>query len=76
MKTEALIIVDYQNDFAEGGSLAVNGARALAPTIQEQMNLTKAASGLIVATRDWHPAESVHFAPVGNWPVHCVADTV
>lgn len=76
MKTEALIIVDYQNDFAEGGSLAVSGARALAPAIQNQMNITRAASWLIVATRDWHPTESVHFVPAGNWPVHCVADTV
>jgi nicotinamidase-related amidase len=44
MTREALIVVDYQNDFAEGGSLAVNEARGLASSIQEQMNLTKNAS--------------------------------
>ena len=72
MTTEALIVVDYQNDFAEGGSLAVNGARALAPEILNQMRLTKSRSGLVLATRDWHPSKSVHFA---NWPDHCVAGT-
>ena len=61
MNREALIIVDYQNDFAEGGSLAVNGARALAPAIQNQIHLTRTRSGLIVATRDWHPEHTVHF---------------
>lgn len=44
MSNTALIVVDYQNDFAEGGSLAVNGARGLASSIQEQMNRTKNAS--------------------------------
>ena len=72
MSREALIVVDYQNDFAEGGSLAVNGARALVPFIQQQINFTKNASWLIVATRDWHPEKTVHF---DNWPVHCVANT-
>lgn len=73
MSNTALIVVDYQNDFAEGGSLAVTGARALAPAIQNQMNLTRSASGLIIATRDWHPEKTVHF---DAWPVHCVADSV
>ncbi|MDD2693476.1 MAG: isochorismatase family protein [Candidatus Gracilibacteria bacterium] len=72
MSNTALIVVDYQNDFAEGGSLAVNGARGLASSIQEQMNLIKNASGLIIATRDWHPEKTLHF---DNWPVHCVANT-
>lgn len=73
MTREALIVVDYQNDFAEGGSLAVNGARLLAPSIQEQMIRTKNSSGLIIATRDWHPEKTVHF---DNWPVHCVANSL
>lgn len=73
MTREALIVVDYQNDFAEGGSLAVNGARLLAPSIQEQMIRTKNSLGLIIATRDWHPEKTVHF---DNWPVHCVANSL
>lgn len=77
MSREALIVVDYQNDFAEGGSLAVTGARALAPQIQSQMNLTRTQSGLIIATRDWHPEKTIHFKRDGGaiWPVHCVAGT-
>ncbi len=78
MSREALIVVDYQNDFAEGGSLAVTGARALAPAIQRQMDLIRTQSGLIVATRDWHPEKTVHFQRDGGaiWPVHCVAGTL
>jgi nicotinamidase/pyrazinamidase len=78
MSREALIVVDYQNDFAEGGSLAVTGARALAPHIQSQISLTRTQSGLIVATRDWHPEKTIHFQRDGGafWPVHCVAGTV
>ncbi len=77
MTKEALIIVDYQNDFAEGGSLAVSWARALAPAIQNQMNIVRNVSGLIIATRDWHPEKTIHFQRDGwsLWPVHCVAGT-
>ena len=75
MNQHALIVVDYQNDFAEGGSLAVPWARSLAPFIQETMLRTKASSWLIIATRDWHPDNTVHFAPGWRWPVHCVAGT-
>lgn len=78
MNREALIVVDYQNDFAEGWSLAVTGAKALAPAIQGQMTLTRSQSGLIVATRDWHPEKTVHFQRDGGavWPVHAVAGTL
>jgi nicotinamidase/pyrazinamidase len=50
----------------------VNGARGLVSSIQEQMNLTKNASWLIITTRDWHPEKTVHF---DNWPAHCIANT-
>lgn len=81
--TKALLIIDVQNDFCEGGSLAVTGGAAVAKRISEF--LEKADYPLVIASRDWHDAEndnSGHFAPVGsepnyqtNWPVHCVADT-
>jgi len=68
---EALIIVDFQNDFCPGGALAVAGG----DTIAQRMN-ELAASGrydLVVATRDWHPADHGSFAEQGGpWPVHCV----
>jgi len=72
--SEALVIVDYQNDFNPGGALAVSGGDEIAPRINEL-----AASGrfdLVVATRDWHPADHSSFAEQGGpWPVHCVADS-
>ena len=71
----ALVIVDFQNDFTPpDGALAVPGGDAIAPRLNEL-----AGSGdydLVVATRDWHPADHGSFAERGGpWPVHCVQDT-
>ena len=70
----ALIIVDFQNDFTPGGALAVDGGDAIAPRVD-----ALARSGdfdLVVATRDWHPADHASFAAQGGpWPVHCVQGT-
>jgi nicotinamidase/pyrazinamidase len=71
---EALLIIDFQNDFTPGGALAVEHGDEIAARINEL-----AASGrydLVIATRDWHPAEHGSFAERGGpWPVHCVRDT-
>jgi nicotinamidase/pyrazinamidase len=75
--TRALIVVDVQNDFCEGGSLAVAGGAAVAAAISEHV----AAGGYdhVVATRDHHVDPGAHFseAPdfVDSWPRHCVAGT-
>ncbi|MDQ3675317.1 MAG: nicotinamidase [Actinomycetota bacterium] len=73
--SRALIIVDYQNDFAApDGALSVPGGEAIAERINEL-----AASGdfaFVVATRDWHPPDHGSFITsdsAGPWPVHCVA---
>jgi nicotinamidase/pyrazinamidase len=72
--SRALIIVDFQNDFTPGGALAVPEGDSIAPKLNEL-----AASGdydLVIATRDWHPADHSSFADQGGpWPVHCVAGT-
>ena len=72
--TQALLIIDYQNDFNPGGALAVAGGDEIAGRINEL-----AASGdydLVVATRDWHPPDHGSFAERGgSWPAHCVAGT-
>lgn len=72
----ALLIVDVQNDFCEGGSLAVAGGTAVAHGI----NALLAAGGRydhVVATKDFHVDPGGHFAEhpdfVGSWPPHCVA---
>src|SRR3954447_25313823 len=72
--TRALIIVDFQNDFTPGGALAVRDGDRIAARIDQL-----ARSGefdLVVATRDWHPADHGSFtAQGGPWPVHCVQGT-
>ncbi|RZU37237.1 nicotinamidase/pyrazinamidase [Streptomyces sp. BK022] len=76
----ALIVVDVQNDFCEGGSLAVAGGADVAAAITELIGQA-AGSGYrhVVATRDHHIAPGGHFADnpdyVHSWPAHCVAGT-
>jgi len=75
-KKKALIVVDVQNDFCPGGSLAVaNGDEVLAPLnnlIKEFLDRGEP----VYKTRDWHPARTKHFAVYGGtWPVHCVQGT-
>jgi len=73
----ALLVVDLQNDFADpGGALAVGGGESVMPVINAEMRDAIEAGALVVATQDWHPPSTPHFATDGGaWPVHCVADT-
>ncbi|WP_406861179.1 isochorismatase family protein [Streptomyces sp. HUAS MG47] len=76
----ALIVVDVQNDFCEGGSLAVAGGADVAAAVTD---LVGEAAGAVyrhvVATRDHHIDPGDHFSPdpdyVRSWPAHCVAGT-
>ncbi|MGW1554991.1 isochorismatase family protein [Streptomyces sp. NPDC002144] len=76
----ALIVVDVQNDFCEGGSLAVAGGAEVAAAVTELIGQA-GGSGYqhVVATRDHHIAPGGHFADnpdfVHSWPAHCVAGT-
>lgn len=87
--TEALIVVDVQNDFCPGGALAVPGGDEIVPEINRLMDEFQ----LVVLTQDWHPADHSSFAsqhegkspyeivdmPYGGqvlWPDHCVQDSV
>jgi nicotinamidase/pyrazinamidase len=88
MPNEALIVVDMQNDFCEGGALAVPGARAIVPLVNRLIG----RHDHIVLTQDWHPPGHSSFAtshpgsapfesvtmPYGQqtlWPEHCVQGT-
>jgi nicotinamidase/pyrazinamidase len=73
----ALVVVDVQNDFADpAGSLSVKGGDAVVPVINGEIELATSAGALVVATQDWHPESTPHFAKDGGiWPVHCVGDT-
>ena len=75
----ALLIVDIQNDFTEGGALAVTGGDAVASAVSAFLKAHAAEYDVIVASRDWHDAHGDnggHFAEspdfVDTWPPHCV----
>ena len=73
----ALIVVDVQNDFADpDGSLSVSGAESVVAAINREIAAALDAEAVVVATQDWHPEHTPHFAQDGGpWPVHCVAGT-
>ncbi|MBN8206751.1 isochorismatase family protein [Microbacterium esteraromaticum] len=80
--SRALLIVDVQNDFTEGGALAVAGGDAVASAVSQLLADRAGDYAVIVASRDWHDADGDnggHFADapdfVDTWPVHCVAGT-
>ena len=89
MPNEALIVVDMQNDFCEGGALAVPGANAIVPSVNRLIG----RYDHVILTQDWHPAGHASFAsawkdaepfssvqfsygPQTLWPDHCVQGTV
>jgi len=70
----ALLIIDFQNDFTSGGALAVPDGDAIAPRVNELID--SGDFDLVVATRDWHPADHASFREQGGpWPPHCVQGT-
>jgi len=75
--TRALVIVDVQNDFCEGGHLAVAGGTAVARGISR--HAATAGYAHVVATRDHHVDPGAHFADspdyLDTWPAHCVVGT-
>src|SRR5215208_288295 len=77
--TRALLVIDVQNDFCEGGSLAVAGGADVAAAISEHARTAAGDYAHVVATRDAHvdPGGHFHAAPdfVDSWPAHCVAGT-
>ena len=71
-KSDCLLIVDLQNDFCPGGSLAVQGGDEIVEPINQIMKYFS----LIVTTQDWHPANHCSFkAQGGPWPPHCIQKT-
>lgn len=77
--SRALIIVDVQNDFCEGGSLAVAGGAHVASAISDYVDAHHTEFDHIVATQDWHIDPGAHFSDTpdfkDSWPRHCVAGT-
>jgi nicotinamidase/pyrazinamidase len=80
--SRALIVVDVQNDFCEGGSLPVTGGVAVAEEIARYVAAGSGGAQYTVATRDYHVDPGSHFGTppdgpdyVNTWPVHCVVGT-
>lgn len=76
--TKALIIVDVQNDFIEGGSLAVDGGQDVAEKLSAYIKENWRNYDQIVTTQDWHINPGNHWSEtpdyVDTWPVHCAAN--
>ena len=73
---DALVVVDIQNDFCAGGSLAVPDGDAVVPVMNGYLKQAEAAGAPVFISRDWHPPVTSHFAPYGGtWPPHCIQGT-
>ena len=83
--SRALLIIDVQNDFTEGGALGVDGGAAVAAAITSHLRSHPDLYDVVIASRDWHDEDNDnggHFAKpdaepdfVATWPPHCVAGT-
>jgi nicotinamidase/pyrazinamidase len=75
-KTDALIIVDVQNDFCPGGALPVPDGDQVVPVLNDYIKIFSKANAKIFASRDWHPPNHISFKDQGgSWPPHCVQNT-
>ncbi|VXB70225.1 isochorismatase family protein [Massilia sp. 9I] len=75
-KGDALLIVDLQNDFLPGGSLAVPRGDLVVAPINALVALYRERGLPVYASRDWHPLDHCSFSAQGGpWPPHCVADS-
>jgi len=73
---DGLLLVDPQNDFCPGGSLAVAGGDEVVAPLNKLIKEFLDRGEPVFKTRDWHPPRTKHFADYGGvWPVHCVQDS-
>lgn len=73
---DALLVIDVQNDFLPGGSLAVPQGKEVIPVLNRFLSMFAEHKLPVFASRDWHPADHCSFkAQGGLWPPHCVAGT-
>jgi nicotinamidase/pyrazinamidase len=73
---DALLVIDVQNDFCPGGALEIPEGDNVIPTLNTWIAAARDAGVPVYASRDWHPANHLSFAPQGGpWPPHCVQDT-
>jgi nicotinamidase/pyrazinamidase len=74
--SDGLLIVDVQNDFCPGGTLAVTEGDRVVPILNEWIEAAVAAGASVFASRDWHPPNHISFRDRGGpWPPHCIQGT-
>ena len=74
--SDALLLVDVQNDFCPGGALAVADGDAVVPALNAWIAAARQGGARVFASRDWHPPDHLSFAGQGGpWPPHCIQDT-
>ncbi|HEY7216868.1 MAG TPA: isochorismatase family protein, partial [Candidatus Binatia bacterium] len=75
-ESDALIIIDVQNDFCPGGALPVTDGDRVVPVLNRYIEKFIQEKLQIFATRDWHPEKTRHFKAYGGlWPPHCIQGT-
>jgi nicotinamidase/pyrazinamidase len=75
-RKQALIVVDVQNDFCPGGTLAVPDGDEVVEPLNQLIDEFLERGAPVYKSRDWHPVTTKHFeAYGGTWPVHCVQNT-
>jgi nicotinamidase/pyrazinamidase len=73
-RTDALLMVDVQNDFLPRGKLAVRAGDKIIPALNRMITLFSDRALPVYATRDWHPPDHCSFVQQGGpWPPHCIA---
>jgi nicotinamidase/pyrazinamidase len=73
---QALLVVDVQNDFCPGGTLAVANGDDVVEPLNQRIDRFLKHGAPVYKSRDWHPPTTKHFAAYGGtWPVHCVQNT-
>src|SRR5262245_2557199 len=74
---DALLIVDVQSDFCPGGALPIDRGDDVVPVLNQWVAAAVDSRVPVFASRDWHPRQHLSFKESGgDWPVHCVQDTV
>jgi len=75
-RTDAVLIVDVQNDFCPGGALPVAEGDHVVPVLNRWIEAAQQVGAWIIASRDWHPSNHLSFREHGGtWPPHCVQNT-
>ena len=73
---DALLLVDVQNDFCEGGALEVPGGGEIVPLLNRWVSAAEQKKVPIYVSRDWHPPNHISFKGHGGvWPPHCIKET-